>query len=346
MRLQKFITACVYILLYHNCVYGSLVFSSVQNNYDLSDIKAQLTNTEIQKIQFHVMLDGSTPYSFVRHGFMVKRKDALGTVLICHGYLGCKQDAIALRHLFPQYNIVAFDFRAHGDARHGQFSTIGRDEAYDVIGAVDFIRSEADLQDKPIIAFGYSMGAVAAIQAQSIDPTLFSAMILDCPFDSTDAAMSRGLDTKLQFSLFGKTITLPLKGLILKYMYTDFAQMVTEYLFQKITAFDSKRVATKFVKVTPLESIKKITVPCLFIHCQNDNKVPVEAVQALYDAKPGFKRLWITQGKKHFGSYSNDPELYWYKVNKFLTKLREQDLTTREQAKVCDQRTKNMLPSL
>ncbi len=346
MILRRYIFTFFNFLFFCVSIHSSFLMINSQEKYDLSTIKAHLTSDKIEKISFDVIANESMPYSFVRYGYTLKRKDALGTILMCHGYLGCKQDTIALRHLFPEYNIVAFDFRAHGDHRFGQYSTIGRDEAYDVIGAVNFIRSDDDMCNKPIIAFGYSMGAVAAIQAQSLDSSLFSAMILDCPFDSTDAAMSRGLDTKLQFSFLGTTITLPLKGLILKYMYTDFAQMITEYLFQKITSFDSKRVATKFVQVIPLESIKKITIPCFFIHCQNDTKVPVQAVQDLYDAKPGFKRLWITQGKKHFGSYSNDPELYWYKVNKFLKKLRDNDMTLREQAKICDHRTKNTLPSM
>ncbi|MBV8660600.1 MAG: hypothetical protein JO129_00425, partial [Candidatus Dependentiae bacterium] len=90
----------------------------------------------------------------------------------------------------------------------------------------------------------------------------------------------------------------------------------------------------------PIDSVKKITVPCFFIHCESDSKIPVFALEQMYKNKPGFKRLWITQGKWHFGSYQNDPELYWYKINKFLTKLHEDDITNRVQEKICDQRTK------
>jgi len=68
--------------------------------------------------------------------------------------------------------------------------------------------------------------------------------------------------------------------------------------------------------------------------------VTVGDVESLYNNKPGFKRFWITQGQSHFGSYPHNPELYWYKVNKFLKKLREQQLHERDQEKVCDHRAK------
>ncbi len=196
------------------------------------------------------------------------------------------------------------------------------------------------MRDKPIIAFGYSMGAVSAIQAQAMDETLFDAMILDCPYDSTDDAMRRGLNEKMQITLFGRKFVIPGQEFLLNHMYDESAQLITNFLFQVITKLDSNKVVTKFVKVSPRDSIKKITVPCFFIHCENDKKVPISAVENIYQNKPGFKRLWITQGKSHFGSYQYNPELYWYKVNKFLTKLDRQDILDREQEKVCDQRTK------
>lgn len=314
-----------------------LIYAPQLDNLEI--VKQSLQDLQFQNVVFSSFLDATKSSTINRRGILVVKPEALGTVIICHGYLGCKRDAIALKHLFPQYNVFAFDFRAHGDDVEGQFSTIGRDEAYDVIGAVDFIRSRPDMAKLPIIAFGYSMGAVSAIQAQAQEGSLFDAMILDCPYDSTDQAMRRGLAAKMKFSLFGKTYDLPGQNFVLNHMYDEFAQKITSYLFQKITQLDSKKVATKFVQVMPIESIKKISIPCFFIHCENDKKVPVIAVESLYHNKPGFKRLWITQGKNHFGSYQNNPELYWYKVNKFLTKLRNMPIENRQPAKICDHRT-------
>ena len=315
-----------------------LINSEELHNLDV--IKEQIKNIEPEEITINSFVDAQKKETLQRRGLLVRKPDALGTVVICHGYLGCKRHAIFFKHLFPHYNVLSFDFRAHGDDKDGQYSTIGRDEALDVMAAVQFVKSDPAMKDKPVIAFGYSMGAVSAIQAQSQDETLFDAMILDCPFASTDEAMRRGLEEKMKFSLFGKQFTIPGIQFIVDHMYDDAAQALTNFLFKVITQLDSKKVATKFVRVTPVESVKKITVPCFFIHCENDKKVTVADVESLYNNKPGFKRLWITQGQTHFGSYPHNPELYWYKVNKFLKKLREQELHERDQEKVCDHRAK------
>lgn len=318
---------------------------NVQDLYNLAAIKEQIHNLEMQDIVIESFVNESKQATLQRRGILVRRENPIGTVVICHGYLGCKKDALALKHLFPNYNVVVFDFRAHGDDREGQTSTIGRDEAFDVMGAVDFVKRDPAMNDKPIIGFGFSMGAVSLIQAQSMNDALFDALILDCPFASSDEAMSRGLDEKMKITLFGKQFTIPGKQFLLDRMYDENAQGISKFLFKAITKLDGNAVNTQIVRVRPIDSIQNVSVPCFFIHCENDDKVPVDAVERLYANKPGFKRLWITQGKWHFGSYHNNPELYWYKVNKFLTKLQEKDIADRQQEKVCDQRTKVTISS-
>lgn len=305
----------------------------------LDRIKKHLKNSVVQDISFPVFADFEKKETFNRPGILVRKKNALGTVVLCHGYLGSQHESMTYKHLFPCYNVLGFDFRAHGNHRTKHPSTIGGDEVLDIFGAVKYIKADPTLANKPVFVFGYSMGAVAAIEAQALDNSLFDAMILDCPYDSTDAAMDRGLKEKMTFSLFGLKFTIPGRQFIIDHMYDWYVQPLTNLLFQSITRLDSNKVATKFVRVSPVESIKKVTVPCLFIHCHNDKKVPVSAVQAIYHNKPGFKRLWITKGQRHFGSYPHDPELYWYKVNKFLTKLQQQDITKRDQERICDDLT-------
>ena len=124
-----------------------------------------------------------------RTGFLVKRSNARGTLLMCHGFMCSKYDTSFIRMLFPEYHVMIFDFRAHGEyITDRQCCTFGRDEAYDVIAAVDYLKSRKDLElDKqPLIAYGFSMGAVASIQAQAMRPDLFDLMILDCPYDSSE----------------------------------------------------------------------------------------------------------------------------------------------------------------
>lgn len=337
---MQFVFVCAENKVPHNTITAGQLLPLImyQDQLDFKAVKQQIKSCKPEEVIFDVLVDGTSGATMQRKGLLVRRQNARGTVIICHGYLGCKRDAIALKHLFPFYNVLAFDFRAHGDLIEGQKSTIGRDEAYDVMGAAQFIKADPDMSKKPLIVYGYSMGAVASIQAQALDGTLFDAMILDCPYDSTDNAMRRGLDEKMKLTIFGAELDVPGKEFILAHMYDESAQIITNYLFQQITALDSNAVATKFTRVTPVESVKKITVPCLFIHCDHDKKVPTSAVKAVYDNKPGFKELWITFGKGHFGSYNNDPEMYWYRVNKFLNRIAAGIITERQQEKIYDQR--------
>src|SRR3990172_2398269 len=104
-----------------------------------------------------------------RRGILVKKPDARATILICHGFMCNKFDMGFLRPLlFNRFNVLMFDFRAHGEhIEPHHCCTFGKDEALDVAGAISYIRSRDDLKELPLIAYGFSMGAVAAIQAQA-----------------------------------------------------------------------------------------------------------------------------------------------------------------------------------
>jgi esterase/lipase len=75
-------------------------------------------------------------------------------------------------------------------------------------------------------------------------------------------------------------------------------------------------------RVYPGESIKKVSVPCFFIHCKNDEKIGVESVKNIYNnAASGYKKLWITNGRHHFDSYFYAPERYTSEVRQFLAQV-------------------------
>ncbi len=163
--------------------YGSIVARSTDA------VKGALT----EKVVFYPHGGTYEGKKIERNGLLVQYEDAKATVLICHGFMCDKIDAGFLRQLFPrgEYNIMSFDFRAHGENVCDQYCTLGRDEAYDVIAAAKFLKHHPALKGKPLFAYGFSMGAVAAIEAQAKDESLFAAMILDCPFDSAENVIKR-----------------------------------------------------------------------------------------------------------------------------------------------------------
>lgn len=300
--------------------------------------KAQtLSGFHVQSIEFPVQKNQESTQKFMRKGFLVIRPNAIGTVIICHGYTHSKHEAFFFQILFSHFNVLAFDFRGHGElVDKGQYSTIGRDEVFDVLGAVSFVKSHPDLKNIPIFGFGFSMGAVSLLQAQAQDPSAFELLILDSPFDSSDDCMQRGIEKLLTVSLFGKQRQLPGKSLIMKMLYSDTMRPVVKRFFQWASGMNPYKIPTKFVPVLPIKHANEIKVPCMFISCSQDRSVSVDCVKRLYDAVNGpFKRLWITQGIKHCGSCMSQPELYAYNVNKFIKDVFDKNFA--EPSKIIDE---------
>lgn len=274
-----------------------------------------------ESITFSVLESATSKNKIMRKGILVTRKDAAANVLICHGYMCNKRDIDFLRYLlFPKYNVLTFDFRAHGELTQGQCCSFGYNEKYDVKGAVDFIKAHPELKDKPLLVYGFSMGAVSAIEAQAHEGNLFDGMILDCPFDTTDNLINHAIE-QMKLSIFGFEFGMPGRSLLRRYAYHPYVQSMIKFALKTIAKIDVTQVNTCMHKVTPVESIKRVTVPCFIIGCKNDEKVPEEAVRSIYANAAGTKWLWITDGFCHFGSLFFNPEGYAEMVQRFAHKV-------------------------
>lgn len=276
----------------------------------------------VERVKLFPKLNASTQEVIERNGVLVRYRNAEATIVLSHGYMCDKFDVAFLRDLFPRgkYNFLTYDFRAHGEAKEGQCCTFGRDEAYDVTAAAKFIRNHPDLKDKPVLAYGFSMGAVSSIEAQSKDSSLFDGMILDCPFDSTENILHRVLDN-LKVSILGYQFDLPGKVVLQKYAFHPYVQSFIKVVLKAVSNLDSQRIQTQIYPLMPVESAKNINVPCLFIHCKNDEKVSVAAVKAIYENVKAHKTLWLTNGRRHFDSFFYNPEQYVNRVRSFVDDL-------------------------
>jgi len=270
----------------------------------------------------------------MRKAVLVRPEGATATVLISHGYMCTKEDIAFLRSLFPNHNSMIFDMRAHGENTEGQYCTFGRDEAFDVMAAAQFLRNHPELKEKPLFVYGFSMGAVAAIEAQAKDKSLFDGMILDCPFDTTENIVKMGLDN-LKFSLFGYEFTVPGRSFLQKYMFHPYVQSFVKTMLKTVAKMDTKTIRSFMYPLYPAESVKKISVPLFIIHCKNDKKVTVSAVKRVYkNAASSYKKLWITNGRRHFDSFFYNPESYRRRVAKFAQKLVTGQLDEKKKHKI------------
>ncbi len=283
-------------------------------------LNSLMPDSHLESVKFYSQKSHDSNEKILRHGLLKLKKDAPATVLVCHGYMCDKTDVGIFRTIFKDYNVLTFDFRAHGQEKDGQYSSLGHDEIFDVIGAVEYLRSRPELATKPLIAYAFSMGAVSAIGAQSKHGSLFDGMILDCPFDHTDTVLQKGIE-QLKFTIFGHEVALPGRTILQKYAYNHYVQKFVKAVFKAITPLDATKIKTRIMPVAPVESIENVNVPCYFITCKNDEKVPVDSVVSVYMGAKGFKRLWITNGRRHYDSFFSNPEHYVFRVNEFVDQV-------------------------
>lgn len=281
-----------------------------------------IKNGVLERVVIYPQAEVGSKRRIIRKGILAHYDNAEATILVCHGFMCDKFDAGFLRRLFPRrrFNVMVFDFRAHGENPEGQCCTFGRDEALDVIAAVKFLKAHPAVKDKPVIAYGFSMGAVAVIEAQARDSSLFEAMILDCPFDSTENVLKRGL-ANIKFNLFGYEFSVPCRSLLERYAFHPYVQSLVRAVLRTIVHMDPKNIVINMCRINPTQSVRRVTVPCFFIHCKNDEKTSVEGIKSVFSRAAGHKILWLTRGRRHFDSYFYNPEKYTERVRIFLNQV-------------------------
>lgn len=325
--MRTLIFSLMLVLVAHNGVICS-------NTVAVNKGSKYLNGAQVFDVTFHSQHGSEFAKRIQRRGVVVKRPGAQATVLVCHGYMCNKVDSSLFRMSFPKYNVMTFDFRAHGESvDDDQTCTFGRDEAYDVMAAVDYIKSDPDLKDLPIIGYCFSMGAVAAIMAQSNNPYLFDGLILDCPYDNSENVIKHALNTT-KIHMFGYEFGIPGRGILEKYAFNPYVQWCLKTLFKTVALLDATATNTQIFPVSPEKAIKNISVPCFFIHCYNDEKVPVLAGKKVFDGAQGYKRLWITEGRRHFDSFFYNPEKYVYKVNRFIDDVLREKTEGKQKQKI------------
>lgn len=151
------------------------------------------------------------------------------TVLLCHGLGSSKSNALpAAEHLLRAgYNVLAFDFRAHGGSG-GHVTSFGDGERLDVLAAVAWLRANRPGQAKQIFGVGASMGAAALIAAAadpSDDGRAIAAVAVYGTYDDLGGLARTVCDSQFPRPLnwLGRYVAVPLAGLHAGRSLSDFA---------------------------------------------------------------------------------------------------------------------------
>ena len=130
-----------------------------------------------------------TPDGFTLNGWLIKNPQSMATLLYLHGNAGNISHRLEKIAMFYPLglNIFIIDYRGYGRSQ-GQPSEEGIYQ--DAVAAFDYLASRGDMDKNKIVAYGDSLGGVAAIDLATRRSV--AALIVDSTFSSA-ADISRSI---------------------------------------------------------------------------------------------------------------------------------------------------------
>ena len=227
----------------------------------------------------------------------VLEKSGSKKVGICvHGYYGNFRDLNPwAKILFEEgFNVIAPDLRAHGKSS-GQYVSMGYFDKDDI---VLWINKAIELfgVDCQIVLFGESMGGATVLMASELNlPSNVKCVVADSAYSNAYQAFEY---------LVEKRGFLP------------------AFLFLPVANFFSKVFSgCDLKKASPIDSVKKTTLPILFFHGSNDKFVPAYMSKDMFDvSNKKICSIYLTKGAGHIQSFAKDPEGYKKVMTCFIKK--------------------------
>lgn len=304
MKRFKKITISIFIILLTlfigvSSLVGVLFYNLALNaNYSKDIIYAEYNDENLNDAQ--KWLEEKSNYSdkyiesydkLQLHSYVVSQNSNKWAIVV-HGYGGSgKLMSDKSKYFYDMgYNVLIPDLRGHGKSE-GDYIGMGWKDRLDIISWINFIIKENP--NAEIVLHGTSMGAATVLMTSGENlPSNVKAIVADCAYTSAWDEFSYQLETYLK---------------VPSYYILNVTNMVT-----KLKAGYSLKEASA------LESVKKATVPILFIHGDKDKFVPYSMMDKLYDATNSPKEKLTVEGGEHANSDLVSPFLYWLTVEDFL----------------------------
>ena len=229
-----------------------------------------------------------TSDGLVLRGWYIPEQNG-ATVVLVHGYARDRTELLPEARMLVDlgYGVILFDTRAQG-ASDGAHIGLGYLETLDVLAAVDFAL-ELSPQTR-IGVMGYSVGAVAALQAAAED-TRIRAVIAVSPFASLRDTVRHRLK-RIQ----------PLAPFLV-------------WWGERMTGIDVD-------VLRPVDVVARVAPrPVLIMQGEEDQMVPADSGQRLFSAALEPKELWSVPGVAHVDFRQAVPEAYRHKVIGFFERL-------------------------
>ena len=201
----------------------------------------------------------------------IRVPDSKGTVVLFHGYADRKTSTLAEAGGFRSegWEPVLVDLRGSGGSS-GETTSIGFHEARDVEAAVRFARSQSP--GGPLVVWGASMGAAAALRAVGALHVEVDGLILEAPFATLRSAVVNRF----------RSLGLPPWGLADLLVFWGGRQ-------QGFDGFGHN----------PVEYAHSVHAPTLLMLGSQDDRVLMPEGQAIFDALAGEKQFEVFEGLGH-----------------------------------------------
>lgn len=229
-------------------------------------------------------------------GYWIPAADtARGTVIMCPGQNGSLDkdipQAIPLHE--AGFNVLMFDFRAHGRSE-GELVTIGALEQADLFGALDYLETTHGITRVGVL--GLSMGAGVSLMVAAQDQRV-AALVVD------------GAYTRLARILSGY---LQIRG-VPGFLARPFTRVML--------LAGSLRTGYVISHANPVDLAARIAVPVLFIHGECDpfvSNAEVDSLRAQIGADTDLWRVPDCGHRETFGTYPDDYNarvIAWFEQN-------------------------------
>lgn len=223
-----------------------------------------------------------------------------GTIILTHGVFKNRDQVLSRAEFLVQagYQVLLFDFRGCGKSGDSPASG-GLLEARDYLGAYDYLMKTKRLQ-KPVIFFGFSLGAIAALRAGEQEGDKIQAVIADSPVPNLRSYIARR-------TIGGVFSALP--GFLNRCLS----------VYNGLTGLSLTEADLNLMPV-----VEKITrTPVLYITGEKDDLARPEEVRKLFDATAAHhRRLDYIPGAGHEQTFSIYPMVYERGVFEFLDDLK------------------------
>lgn len=216
--------------------------------------------------------------------------------LLFHGYQGSGERDLSggVERCFAiGRSAIIIDQRSHGES-DGNTTTFGIKERFDCISWINYV-NERFGSDTKIILTGVSMGAATVMMAAGEKlPKNVVCVLADCGYSSARDIIKKVI----------REMKLPADIL---------------YPFVKLGAYIFGRFNLE--ETSPIEAVKKATVPIIFIHGDTDDFVPHSMSIELYDACTSEHKSFVTSpGAGHGLAYPANKGLYINALKEFEEK--------------------------